>query len=131
MENELRVYSIGDTEIELPRQWVPIEDLRDITSELGYDSEKPLEQILKDSGIDTDSDLGKADFTGVNIFLLKKGLFSSEFLKTILDSNFDNDFIKSHELISLFYDFKIEENSDVTIEEARVVISALKDLAYC
>jgi hypothetical protein len=74
---------------------------------------------------------GKADFTGVNVFLLKKGLFSSEFLKIILDTNFDSDFIKSQDLIALFYDFSIEENSEVTIEEARVVISALKDLAYC
>ena len=131
MENEMRVYSIGDTEIDLPRQWVPIEDLRDISSELGFENEAPLEQVLRESGIDIDPDAEKADFTGVNVFLLKKGLFSSEFLKTILDSNFDNEFVKSHELIALFYDFKIEEGSEVTVEEARVVISALKGLPYC
>lgn len=131
MENEMRVYGIGDTQLDLPRQWVPTEDLRDVASELGYENDMPLEQVLRDNGIDIDPDTEKADFTGVNIFLLKKGLVSSEFLKTIIDSNFDNDFIKIQELVALIHDFKVDESSEVTVEEARVVISVLKDLAYC
>lgn len=86
-ENEKNKYKIGDYEVILSRHWVDIDYLKDIANEFNYDSPEELEQVLKSNGVDIEE--GKADFTQINIFLLERGVISTEFLNLILNNWFD------------------------------------------
>lgn len=60
MENEFYSYEIGDEQIELPRNWVDVEELREYAKEFGFQDSANLEGVLLESGVDVKD--GKADF---------------------------------------------------------------------
>jgi hypothetical protein len=132
MENEIHKYLVGNIKLLLPRQWVPIEELKEIAVGIDFPEHDNLSNILQEQGIDVKGD--KADFTGVNISLLEKGIISSEFLKIIIESNFSEEFVEVNKLIQLFKNTNFEKPSNKELsqdedededEDVNKVISAL------
>jgi len=129
MNEHLQDYIFRDQTIKLPRQWVELEDLREIAIENEYKEHQNLPDLLQSQGIDVNGD--KVDFTGVNLSLLNRGTISSEFLKTIIDSNFQDEFLNVQDLYQFLQEIEFEklgkpmEPSDY---EFNLVLSALQNM---
>lgn len=126
MENEFYSYEIGDEQIELPRNWVDVEELREYAKEFGFQDSTNLERVLLESGVDVKD--GKADFNQINLFILARGVISSEFLTKIMNSKYgEGEYFNVLELI----DFLQSLNEfGPTEADVKNVVSALKRLAY-
>lgn len=125
MENEFYSYEIGDEQVKMSRNWVDVEELREYAKEFGFQDSANLEEVLLESGVDVKD--GKADFNQINLFILARGVISSEFLTKIMNSKYgEGEYFNVLELI----DFLQSLNEfGPTEADVQIVVSALKRLA--
>ena len=129
MNEKLHDYNFGELEIKLPRHWVPISELDQIAEEFSQESGTQNNydtlKILKEKNIDVKND--KADFNGVNFFLLHLGLINGEFLSRIMKYNFKDSYTNIDHLCSYIEILKKQYSMSLD-EDEEIVVSALREL---
>lgn len=131
MTTEINNYNFGNTKITLHRKWVPVEELEKIANEFGFSSSDTLQDVLIDSGIDIkETSQGKklADFNGVNFYLIGKGVVSQEFLCSILDYNFEDEYVPVIDIFNVLGEIMKSIKEEPSTEEVNTVLSALKEV---
>lgn len=130
MSEGLHGYNFGEMTINLPRHWVPISELDQIAEEFsekrGMENNYDTLKILKEKNIDVKD--GKADFNGVNFYLLQLGLINREFLSGIMEHNFSESYTNIEHLSSYLKILQRQIGGEILNNEEKEVISALEKL---
>ena len=128
MNEKLHSYKFKETTIKMPRHWVNKSELKKIAEEFGFQKSDNLDEVFKNTGVDTQGD--SVDFNGVNFFLLQMhiGQVSGEFLNRIVTYNFDSEYVSVDILINTIRNLQVNIEESLVDPDEKEVIAVLKRL---